>query len=303
MRRRTAITVARLGLESRADARRESDAIRMSLFAWWVGLCVVSVLNLCAWWVAAARLRRTAASSPREEVRQRRWQLALSGIYVVGCGFRSWLPRADVQRICLFDTWLSSVMVGRWVATFAELAFAAQWALLLTSAARACGDRYAMLVGYTLLPLIVFAELNSWYAVLTTNFLGNAIEQSSWMLAGVLLASALISVRRRLESRLQMLTGIGVALALLFVVFMCSVDIPMYVGRWLSDVAQQRPPLSLRQGAWDAARRWVVTWDERAWHGEQLWMSLYFSAGVWISVALSFAPRAVSSMRQLRASR
>ena len=42
--------------------------------------------------------------------------------YVFGCAFRSFLPRADVQRICLFDTWLSSVFVGRTVATVAELA-------------------------------------------------------------------------------------------------------------------------------------------------------------------------------------
>jgi len=33
----------------------------------------------------------------------------LSAVYVFGCAFRSILPRADVQRICLFNTWLSSV--------------------------------------------------------------------------------------------------------------------------------------------------------------------------------------------------
>ena len=38
---------------------------------------------------------------------------------------------ADVQRICLFDTWLSSVVVGRSVATVAEICFAAQWAIIL----------------------------------------------------------------------------------------------------------------------------------------------------------------------------
>ena len=62
--------------------------------------------------------------------------LLLCAAYVFGCAFRSFLPRADVQRICLFDTWLSSVMVGRTVATVAEVAFAAQWALSCTSGAR-----------------------------------------------------------------------------------------------------------------------------------------------------------------------
>ena len=57
--------------------------------------------------------------------------LLLCAAYVFGCAFRSFLPRADVQRICLFDTWLSSVMVGRTVATVAEVCFAAQWAIIL----------------------------------------------------------------------------------------------------------------------------------------------------------------------------
>ena len=57
--------------------------------------------------------------------------LLLCAAYVFGCAFRSFLPRADVQRICLFDTWLSSVVVGRSVATVAEICFAVQWAIVL----------------------------------------------------------------------------------------------------------------------------------------------------------------------------
>ena len=57
--------------------------------------------------------------------------LFLSAAYVFGCAFRSFLPRADIQRICLFDTWLSSATVGRSVATVAEICFAAQWAIIL----------------------------------------------------------------------------------------------------------------------------------------------------------------------------
>jgi hypothetical protein len=59
----------------------------------------------------------------------------LCGAYVFGCAFRSFLPRADVQRICLFDTWLSSVIVGRSVATVAEVCFAAQWRSCFISSA------------------------------------------------------------------------------------------------------------------------------------------------------------------------
>ena len=56
---------------------------------------------------------------------------------VFGCGFRSLIPRADVQRFGLIDSWLSSALIGRSVATAAELCFVAQSALLLHAAARA----------------------------------------------------------------------------------------------------------------------------------------------------------------------
>ena len=47
---------------------------------------------------------------------------------------------------------------------------------------------------------------------------------------------------------------------------------------------------SLADGARDAATRWVVTMRLEDWRWEMLWMSLYFSFGVWISVSLIRAP-------------
>ena len=74
--------------------------------------------------------------------------LLLCAAYVFGCAFRSFLPRADVQRICLFDTWLSSVIVGRTVATVAEVCFAAQWAIILHQLGTMTGaDTYQHRVG------------------------------------------------------------------------------------------------------------------------------------------------------------
>jgi hypothetical protein len=91
------------------------------VFAWWVLLCVVSAVNVCAWVVCAAVLRRRQSLMAPDVYAMRRLQLWLSAGYVLGCGFRSVLPVYDVPRLCLFDTWLSSVVVGRSVATFAEL--------------------------------------------------------------------------------------------------------------------------------------------------------------------------------------
>src|SRR5262249_29715125 len=99
--------------------------------AWWWGLfSLVSGTDIAVWVLLYRRLGEASAgrlNSPSGIG----LMLVLCAAYVFGCAFRSFLPRADVQRICLFDTWLSSVVVGRSVATVAEICFAAQWAMVL----------------------------------------------------------------------------------------------------------------------------------------------------------------------------
>src|SRR5262245_25827173 len=96
---------------------------------WWGLLALVSVANIAAWFCLYQYRQEWGTDSLQTSNFE--LMLLLSAAYVFGCAFRSFLPRADVQRICLFDTWLSSVMVGRSVATVAEVCFAAQWTLLL----------------------------------------------------------------------------------------------------------------------------------------------------------------------------
>ena len=83
-------------------------------------LTLVSGVNIAVWFLLYGELRQPPASglgaTPGIEV-----MLLLCAAYVFGCAFRSFLPRADVQRICLFDTFWSSVVVGRTVATVAEM--------------------------------------------------------------------------------------------------------------------------------------------------------------------------------------
>jgi hypothetical protein len=56
-------------------------------------------------------------------VTHQRW---LSGVFAAACAFRAALPRVDLEWQCLWDSPLSSIFVGRSVATVAELCFAAQ---------------------------------------------------------------------------------------------------------------------------------------------------------------------------------
>ena len=111
-------------------ARSHSLAWSNPLAWWWSLLTLVSGLNIAVWFVLYRRLHEQPAGS-LGGTSGIELMLLLSATYVFGCAFRSLLPRADVQRICLFDTWLSSVVVGRSVATVAEIGFAAQWAMIL----------------------------------------------------------------------------------------------------------------------------------------------------------------------------
>ncbi|HEY4184562.1 MAG TPA: hypothetical protein VGP07_05800 [Polyangia bacterium] len=260
-------------------------------FRWWVGLCLVTLVNVCAWAFAALLFKRRRGQTHPETYDLRRTQLILSAVFVLVCGFRSVFPRADVQRICLHDSWLSSVGVGRSLATIAELCFIAQWAILLRELGESTRTRLAITVSRLLIPMIVVAECCSWFAVLTTCYAGNAIEESIWALSATLATASAVAVWPRLSRPHRLLLAPAIVMGAVYVLFMCTVDVPMYISRFIADQARGRHYLSLMQGVRDASLRWVATdsWDE--WHTEMPWMTLYFSVVVWVSIALMHVPR------------
>jgi hypothetical protein len=273
------------------------EGMSPGVLVWWSALCAVSILNIWAWRLSAVALARQKAETDLVTFEWQRWQLFLCAAYVFGCAFRCLLPRADVQRIGLFDTWVSSVLVGRSVATVAELCFAAQWGLWLRHIARTVRSPIVIALSWLLVPMIAVAEICSWYAVLTTAYVGNMIEESIWAGAGFMLVIGCLAVWPRCHSAVRTYLAVIVACGLAYVVFMCAVDVPMYSGRWLADEAHGRAYLSLGQGLWDAGSRLTITnaWEE--WRAEIPWMSLYFSAGVWSSITLVHLSRYGSLLR------
>ena len=262
-----------------------------STLQWWTLLRGVAVLNLLvwaglAWWLWQARDRW-----PPDNWLDRRWQLLLSAGYVAGCAWRSFLPVFDVPRIVMVDSFWSSVIVGRSVATVAELCYAAQWALLLRAASRATGSNAGLQLSRLVLPLIAVAELFSWYSVLTTSNIGHVVEETLWGPCAALFVLSLVLLWPRVHGRLRPLLLVWGAAGLADVFYMFGVDVPMYGWRWMADEAAGRSYLTLAQGVADTAQRWVVSrhWDH--WRSEVLWMTAYFSAPVWLSLTLVMAPR------------
>lgn len=269
--------------------------------AWWSFLCGVSTLNAVAWAVSAHRLKGQAAALPPEVWTLVKWQMVLSAGYVLGCGYRSVFPVFDVQRQVLIDSWLSSVIVGRSVATVAELCFAAQWALMLRSVARSCDSAFALRVSYWIVPMILVAETCSWYAVLSTSNLGHVLEESLWGFSAAMLVLSLAFIWRNSDAALRpMLLATGV-MGIGYVMYMLHIDVPMYWDRWVHDEGQGRQYLDVVQGLADTSSRWVVSYRWEDWKSEVVWMSLYFSVAVWLSIGLMHASARLAKRQANRA--
>jgi len=271
----------------------DGSAWSWSVAVWWGFLLAVSAGNIVLFLLLAGRFRAQArnggarwrALAPWGEPRVILWVL-LCAAYVFGCAFRAALPRADVQRICLFDTWLSTVVVGRSVATVAEICFALQWAIVLRQIATLTRSDTARNISLAVVPLILTAECCSWYAVITTDYLANALENSLWAVAFGLVAVALLRLLIEFRGLVRLVMATALIGLAAYVAFMAMVDVPMYLSRWQADEIGGKASMSLLAGLYDVSTRLVVTHDIAQWRQEIAWMSLYFSVAVWSSLAL-----------------
>jgi hypothetical protein len=254
--------------------------------AWWWGLLtLVSGANIAIWFLLYRQLHEQPTGS-LGSTSGIELMLLLCAAYVFGCAFRSFLPRADVQRICLFDTWLSSVVVGRSVATVAEICFAAQWAIILVQLGTMTGADTTLNAAWVIVPLILIAECFSWYAVLTTNYLGHAIENSIWAFAFFVVGIGVCRLLPEFDGPVRVALAIAIIGISGYLAFLMTIDIPMYVSRWRAEVAGGGKRLRPIEGFHDVSTRWVVTHELAEWKDEIAWMSLYFSIAVWASLAL-----------------
>jgi hypothetical protein len=265
---------------------RESEAgqtiVRDTLtYRWWQFLCAVSVANILLWTFAAWGLSREADGYQIK-------QLILSGLFVAACAFRSILPRIDLERMCLWDSPFSSVLLGRSVATIAELCFAMQCALLLFKLSHSTGASIIGTIGLTVLPIIFVAELACWCAVVTLNHIGHAIEELLWSIMVVLVATGLVIYYEQTGGGLPLWVAIGLIASAGTTALIIFVDIPLYIARWRTRRRAGLRYLRIRDGLKDAFVRRQVTQASEDWRNDVLWMSLYFSAGVWVSLVIVF---------------
>jgi hypothetical protein len=71
---------------------------------------------------------------------------------------------------------------------------------------------------------------------------------------------------------------------------MVTVDVPAYVNHWIEDQANGKVYASLSEGFHQVATVWRQTYAVADWQYEFVWMSLYFSVAVWISIYIMNGP-------------
>jgi hypothetical protein len=182
------------------------------------------------------------------------------------------------------------VVLGRTVATVAELSLVGQCALLIREAGRELHSAFAFAASRWLLPVILAAELCSWYAVLTKHYGGAVVEESLWTVAGVLLLTSLLALWSKADDALRLRLAVFMLFGVAYTVFMVTVDVPLYYARLQADLLAGVQYLSPLQGVADAASRCRVTSSWEVWRDEVPWMALYFTVAVWLSIALIHLP-------------
>jgi hypothetical protein len=260
-----------------------APAIASTTTIWWWALCAAAALNAAAWAVSAHYFWRIRPRIDPGIVRTRDLLLWLSLVYVLGCAFRSLFPMLDVERLCLHDTPVSRIAVGRSVATVAELAFATQWMLLLKEAG-------AVRAARAVLPLIVLAEALSWLAAVSANDLYHAAEMSVWTLTAVLAVGFFASRWPHEGAAGRRVIAAALSISAGYVAFMAAYVVPMFFGRWQADLAAGWQPLPLQAGLAQIVGHCTVARDWARWQEDAVWLTLYFTTAVWMSIALSRVP-------------
>lgn len=249
-------------------------------YIWWKFLCITAVINILVWLTAIwlhSDMQSFSYSQP-----------ILSGIYVMVCAFRSFYPRIDLERYCLFDTPLSSIALGRTCATIAEICFSIQCALLIYDLGVLLNSPVITTIAYTIVPIIVLAQVFCWYAALTLNHIWHGIEESAWVIMVLLAAGCFLTGFTLLDGVYKILMSIGLISCLGSAYIMLFIDIPMYFSRQENNSKSGIKYLTIKDGIQDALSRRVQTSDWEVWKKEAVWITSYFTFGVWLSIGMVF---------------
>jgi len=252
------------------------------VLVWWRVLCALATLNICLW---LALWHFGPSGNPYSA-----YHLVLSGIYVLVCAYRSVFPRVDLERLVLIDTSASSIFLGRSLATVAEICFGIQLGLLVHQLGAQAGLPWVQHAAWVTTLCTVLAQCFCWHSILTLNHFTQAVEELLWAAGLSWMAALLAVIALDTSGVVHWLAVAGIVGSVVFVGYVLVFDVPLYLKRFHGGRAIGRQYLTLAQGLRDALQRREreLRWEK--WQDDALWLTPYFSFGVWVSLSLGLLP-------------
>ena len=182
----------------------------------------------------------------------------------------------------------------RLLATVGELS----WVWLITDSLRIVNSHLNRRKSVTFMShlgfvLIFCAEIYSTIGTITKNSLFFTLEEGSWVFTGVFLLTPSIFLlyndnRRAKGIKYENYLKVFAITLFIYDIWGCTCDVPDNINRYLSEKGEDPSPwLSLSAGLSQAFDACEIdrSWD--TWSGYVLWMTGYFSLGVWSCIALA----------------
>jgi hypothetical protein len=273
-----------MALEPTAAATPVGDSASLAV-AWNNLLSIVSLLNLL-FWLRRVYPSATGLSLSWLGVWPIRGYLAL--MYVTACGIRSIWPRIGGDRVCFWDHPLSPPLVGRSLAFVAELCFAA---LICMALVRINNTPTVRFVASSVFACNWIAQIACTYSVITRDRSGHVLEESIWTVSAIAVFLVALFARSAPSPSSQATSFRRALLVLcpLYILFMVTVDVPMYYRRMVADNELGVQFASITAGLAEIAACQTVTQSDAYWREEMPWMTGYFTAGVWSTLWIATA--------------
>lgn len=252
----------------------------MQMF-WWLSMCLSSCINSFLLY------------NIKPITKGEKYSKILSSLFLFSTTVRAVFPRIDVERICFFDSFISSTLVGRSLATIGEISFAIQITLYLLTISKNLGINKYNISLYLFPIMIVIAQGFCWTGVITKKQINHCIEESIWMLSvAFLLIPTFITLLRKTKQTWTQYVFISVIiLSIMYVLFMAFVDIPMYYKRYNNDEKKNIKYLTFTEGLKDCMSCNTITRKWETWKEDSYWMFGYFTIATLISILMIKSPK------------
>ena len=188
------------------------------------------------------------------------WANKYARYFYINCLIRGFFPRIDVSRTCFFGGFISSVIVGRTLATVGELSLVicVQDYIKQNLLVYRRYQRHSfmsvfiitilVLINYLVFFLAVLAEIYSWTSVIYRDNTYHIYEESIWLTMGVYTFIMSWFFRESIPRDKNIKFNNQMCIITLFyIIYMLLIDIPRYQQRALD----QAPPTSFNTGFWE----------------------------------------------------